>query len=95
MDGWLQSSEPYGAGTLEHGHELAGEVQRHDLVGGADEPAADEEGGDGRRAAEAAGEPPAPSHGRAGPCRARAPPRTPPARRGGSSPCGTSGTGSS
>ena len=32
------------------GHELAGEVQRYDLVGGADEPAADEEGGDGRRA---------------------------------------------
>ena len=38
------------------GHELAGEVHRHCLVGGADEPAADEEGKDGRRAAEAAGE---------------------------------------
>ena len=55
LDGWMDS-EPYGAGSLEHGHELAGEVQRHDLVGGADEPAADEDGGDGRRAAEAAGE---------------------------------------
>jgi hypothetical protein len=52
----IANSEPYGAGALEHGHELAGEVQGHDLVGGADEPAADEDGGDGRRASEAAGE---------------------------------------
>ena len=56
MDGLLQSSEPYGAGTLEHGHELAGEVQGHDLVGGADEVAADEDGGDRRCASEAASE---------------------------------------
>jgi hypothetical protein len=49
-------SEPHGSCALEHGHELAAEVQRHDPVGGPDELAADEDGGDGRRAAEAAGE---------------------------------------
>ena len=54
-DGW-RDSEPYGAGGLEHGHELAGEVERHDLVGRADEVAADEDSRDRRRAAEAAGE---------------------------------------
>ena len=57
MDGWMDGdSEPYGAGGFEHGHQLAGEVQRHDLVGGANEVAADEDGRDRRRAAEAAGE---------------------------------------
>jgi hypothetical protein len=55
-DGCWRDSEPYGAGALEHGHELAGEVQRHDLVGGANEVAADEDSRDRRRAAEAAGE---------------------------------------
>ena len=56
-DGWtIQTSEPYGAGGLQHGHELAGEVQRHDLVGGTDEVAADEDSRNRRRAAEAAGE---------------------------------------
>jgi hypothetical protein len=55
IDEWMDS-EPHGSCALEHWHELAGEVQRHDLVGGADEIAADEDGGDGRRAAEAAGE---------------------------------------
>ncbi|CAN6347927.1 unnamed protein product [Urochloa humidicola] len=52
----MRRSEPYGAGSLEHGHELAGEVQRHDRVGGADEPAAYEDSRDRRRTAEAAGE---------------------------------------
>ena len=57
LSSWMDGdSEPYGAGGFEHGHELAGEVQRHDLVGGANEVAADEDGRDRRRAAEAAGE---------------------------------------
>jgi hypothetical protein len=49
-------SEPHSSRALEHGHELDAEVQRHDPVGGPDELAADEDGGDGRRAAKAAGE---------------------------------------
>ena len=52
----MSDLEPNGAGGLEHGDELAGEVERHDAVGGADELAGDEDGGDGRGAAEAAGE---------------------------------------
>jgi len=38
---------PERASVHEHGHELAGEVERHDPVGAADELAADEDGGDG------------------------------------------------
>ena len=39
----MRSSEPEGAGLAQERHELAAEVQRHDLVGGADELAADED----------------------------------------------------
>ena len=49
-------SEPHGSCVLEHGHELAGEVQGHDPIHIPDEFATDEDGGDGRRASEAAGE---------------------------------------
>uniref|UniRef100_A0A804RHP1 Uncharacterized protein n=1 Tax=Zea mays TaxID=4577 RepID=A0A804RHP1_MAIZE len=41
------SLQPERTGALEHGHELAGEVERHDPVSSADKLAADEDGGDG------------------------------------------------
>jgi hypothetical protein len=40
---WLDL-HPERAGVCEHGLELAGEVERHDTFGAADEPAADEDG---------------------------------------------------
>lgn len=39
--------EPLGSGVAEEGDELAGEVEGHDAVGGADELPADEDGGEG------------------------------------------------
>jgi hypothetical protein len=45
----LASLDPEGASVHEHGHELSAEVERHDIVGAADELAADEDGGDGGR----------------------------------------------